>query len=255
MTIRSILAAGAAAAALAAASSASALTMVTFNLGGTPNATAQTFTYPGSPAGELSLTISGYTYGFAPNGIGGAGHILPTSGSNSDFTLTNIFRDATGVGVCFEASTAPDCPTVDTTPNGNNGNETLGVVFSESATLQSITVSGFTSTANFVLWRADPTTGVLSSVHTVNPLGATNPLTINLASLGFTSSTFALTNVGNNDAGYHVNQIVVGVQDVVIPPVPVPEPATWTMMIVGFGGVGALIRRRRPAPALVRVTA
>ena len=27
----------------------------------------------------------------------------------------------------------------------------------------------------------------------------------------------------------------------------VPEPMTWTMMIVGFGGVGALMRRRRPA--------
>jgi hypothetical protein len=25
----------------------------------------------------------------------------------------------------------------------------------------------------------------------------------------------------------------------------VPEPATWTMMIMGFGGVGAMIRRRR----------
>jgi hypothetical protein len=25
----------------------------------------------------------------------------------------------------------------------------------------------------------------------------------------------------------------------------VPEPATWTMMIIGFGGVGALMRRRR----------
>jgi len=27
--------------------------------------------------------------------------------------------------------------------------------------------------------------------------------------------------------------------------VPVPEPATWAMMIIGFGGVGALMRRRR----------
>lgn len=26
---------------------------------------------------------------------------------------------------------------------------------------------------------------------------------------------------------------------------PVPEPATWAMMIIGFGGVGALMRRRR----------
>jgi hypothetical protein len=25
----------------------------------------------------------------------------------------------------------------------------------------------------------------------------------------------------------------------------VPEPATWAMMILGFGGVGAVMRRRR----------
>jgi len=30
----------------------------------------------------------------------------------------------------------------------------------------------------------------------------------------------------------------------------VPEPATWGMMILGFGGVGALMRRRRPVMAL-----
>jgi hypothetical protein len=29
----------------------------------------------------------------------------------------------------------------------------------------------------------------------------------------------------------------------------VPEPAGWTMMIVGFGGVGAVLRRRRSQPA------
>jgi hypothetical protein len=29
----------------------------------------------------------------------------------------------------------------------------------------------------------------------------------------------------------------------------VPEPATWAMMILGFGGVGALLRRRRQAAA------
>ena len=30
----------------------------------------------------------------------------------------------------------------------------------------------------------------------------------------------------------------------------VPEPATWAMMLMGFGGLGAVIRRRRNAPAL-----
>jgi hypothetical protein len=26
----------------------------------------------------------------------------------------------------------------------------------------------------------------------------------------------------------------------------VPEPASWALMLVGFGGMGALLRRRRP---------
>jgi hypothetical protein len=30
----------------------------------------------------------------------------------------------------------------------------------------------------------------------------------------------------------------------------VPEPATWTMMIMGFGAIGAMLRRRRQAVAL-----
>lgn len=29
----------------------------------------------------------------------------------------------------------------------------------------------------------------------------------------------------------------------------VPEPATWAMMILGFGGIGSILRRRRPALA------
>jgi hypothetical protein len=33
---------------------------------------------------------------------------------------------------------------------------------------------------------------------------------------------------------------------------PVPEPATWAMMIVGFGLVGATVRRRSLAFATVR---
>lgn len=32
-----------------------------------------------------------------------------------------------------------------------------------------------------------------------------------------------------------------------VPPPPVPEPATWAMMVAGFGALGIAMRRRRPA--------
>jgi hypothetical protein len=33
---------------------------------------------------------------------------------------------------------------------------------------------------------------------------------------------------------------------------PVPEPGTWAMMLLGFGAMGLVIRRRR-RPALVQI--
>jgi hypothetical protein len=35
--------------------------------------------------------------------------------------------------------------------------------------------------------------------------------------------------------------------------VSVPEPASWALMIGGFGMAGAMLRRRRAQPALARV--
>ena len=31
----------------------------------------------------------------------------------------------------------------------------------------------------------------------------------------------------------------------------VPEPMTWTLMLVGFGGLGAISRRRRSASSVI----
>jgi hypothetical protein len=36
-----------------------------------------------------------------------------------------------------------------------------------------------------------------------------------------------------------------GCGGVINPNAVVPEPATWAMMILGFGGVGAILRRKR----------
>jgi hypothetical protein len=36
-------------------------------------------------------------------------------------------------------------------------------------------------------------------------------------------------------------------------PQAVPEPATWAMMLIGFGGIGMAMRRRRPSKQLMHV--
>jgi hypothetical protein len=54
---------------------------------------------------------------------------------------------------------------------------------------------------------------------------------------------------------YNYSQAAVtyaGIEDDILPPPPipgVPEPATWAMLIMGFGGAGAMMRRRRAVAA------
>ena len=50
------------------------------------------------------------------------------------------------------------------------------------------------------------------------------------------------------DFGAGADSVDLGIQgfsDAVQVPAPVPEPATWTMMLLGFGAAGYAIRRRR----------
>ena len=50
----------------------------------------------------------------------------------------------------------------------------------------------------------------------------------------------------NGDDDNHDDLIIrVTAEDLFDPGGGVPEPATWAMMILGFGGVGAMVRRRR----------
>jgi hypothetical protein len=47
----------------------------------------------------------------------------------------------------------------------------------------------------------------------------------------------------NGGGGFELDNVTIGTNSVV------PEPATWAMMIIGFGLVGAAMRRRQPAAA------
>jgi len=112
---------------------------------------------------------------------------------------------------------------------------------------------------------------LLGSLYTVSfDLGAfgagTNLVT---ATAGGVSQNFTVTANNNADTTFHnqsfsflgtgldtVKFTVVAtgpdntdalLDNVSVSGVAVPEPATWAMMLVGFGGLGALLRRRRTA--------
>ncbi len=59
------------------------------------------------------------------------------------------------------------------------------------------------------------------------------------------------TNNPTNDDNIFLAAFVVSGQAVVNPPSAVPEPGTWAMLMVGFGGVGYSLRRRQKVSARV----
>lgn len=74
--------------------------------------------------------------------------------------------------------------------------------------------------------------------------GGNGTYTLNFGSCPSLYSTFYLTSNNNSADGYRINEITTAV----------PEPATWAMLILGFGIVGTAMRRRvRMQPT--RVTA
>lgn len=78
-------------------------------------------------------------------------------------------------------------------------------------------------------WVSSETLGVIQTDGTIAD-GANN----GLLTLRFDRAVQSITFRAGQNA-FEISSISV----------PVPEPATWAMMIVGFGGVGALMRARR----------
>ena len=54
---------------------------------------------------------------------------------------------------------------------------------------------------------------------------------------------------GGSDEGYGIDNVVLTYDGIVAPPGGVPEPASWALMIAGFGLSGSALRRRRQVVA------
>jgi hypothetical protein len=90
-----------------------------------------------------------------------------------------------------------------------------------NGTSTGITVPGFSSLTNFSI-----NSGFVAGVNTLD---------------------FRVVDVGVVTA-LRVDDLA-GTAAVLSPQNPVPEPATWALLIAGFGGAGAMLRRRRTAAA------
>ena len=65
--------------------------------------------------------------------------------------------------------------------------------------------------------------------------------------LGYSQTTYSAAYWYNNPMG--VGGPVIGYGSVTVTEIPVPEPSTWAMMLLGFAGLGFLAYRKRAALA------
>ena len=65
--------------------------------------------------------------------------------------------------------------------------------------------------------------------------------------LNFAGASYFIASSGPQTAGTNSNSIFWDIGAIQADGGGVPEPATWAMMLVGFGGLGAVMRRRRNA--------
>ena len=156
---------------------------------------------------------------------------IGTTGTTAG-TLTVNVTDNAGI---------PNTLTFDTT-NVPSGSVTTFFDFQES--FASVGVFGVTAATlpNSTVTLVELLTGALVPITTAGP--AANSVTLTTGALAanttyrfrYTVNLGSAGNVSGNAAFY-----------------PVPEPATWAMMLLGFGGIGFAMRRRGGQQALMQI--
>lgn len=179
----------------------------------------------------------------------GSSCVMDTTNVNLDaFTDAGAVTGTVGIGgplVTFEStqgnlSTNPGAATVFTADGSLLTNLTFTIL------------SGFTA-AEFNLENGDPSSFLVTLTdsggdafsQTLTKLNGSNIFNIVApAGTSYTSATFTSTGGGFAD----LKQLRVTLATAV------PEAATWAMMLLGFGGIGMAMRRRRPgARALMQI--
>lgn len=223
----------------------------TWAFGGTAGDLASVST---TVAGEATLTAVARRYTVVPTAITNISQLLATTSGNAALTIN---RTTPGIGVTGGAST----PQIDT--NNNNQREAILITADRLVRLSGLKLSYIDQNDTLRIY------GVNSDGSTVS-LGFGGDIQTGLAGAasftnvaannGTTTLTFANTLLpafdryifttrergdviygGDTGQGYRIDGISGAV---------VPEPASWVMLISGFGLVGAVVRRRRSVVSL-----
>jgi hypothetical protein len=243
-----ILAAATAACALAAPVQAA----TTFNFGGS-NTTFATGAAYSQTADGITIAATGWSFNATPAAFQTLADGAEADGIIAGMTAKKIRREGAGIGVCWSGEAANQCNQVDS----DGTNELLRIQVSKSVSMISakfdrvdnndtlklygVTLDGKIEHLGYGGIFDGPGTSMGIGGTTGAWLGGTGDdqvYTVNLNTGNYREFWFG----NNNDSadGYRLDSITVA---------GVPEPATWALMIGGFGLAGSAIRRRRTAAA------
>ncbi|MBU1378660.1 MAG: PEPxxWA-CTERM sorting domain-containing protein [Alphaproteobacteria bacterium] len=176
---------------------------------------------------------------------------LPSPGVG--FVVVNAFDTAAGItGSGFQIKTPPSdsegAPPANSIPSGTPylsvlGNGSATISFNSPVTAFQFDWGSIDSfnTLKINSTGADPIIVPGSNFTNAADGNQVSPGTNGLFTVWSTAGeTFTSINLTTSGNSFEIDNLAVGV----------PEPATWAMMILGFAGVGATMRRRRSVMAL-----
>jgi hypothetical protein len=173
--------------------------------------TVRTDPFPWNP-NFVSVTdhTTGTGFMMVGNGSPTAGEVVWQSTPITIDAATNYFFEAYVMNVCCNA-------------NYGGGNSSPVLTFSVSL-------------------DGGPANDLQTLTIPLTPAGVWYGLSTSFNSGGATSATLSLINANTELAGndFALDDVFLGTQSSVV-----PEPATWAMMLVGFGGIGFQMRRKR----------